>query len=125
MPEIHHQQPGPSPEMLSSEIHIPDSTNLGTGTFITIFRAGALPPVKAMSSIIVNPPAFQISATVNPNRNVPVLLGRADADPTHRIVFRLPTKMDKAVAYTLKIQFAGWRITGAWLNDVALTTSTH
>jgi hypothetical protein len=120
--EIRHQQQSPSPNVSLSEIHIPDDSDLGTGTFSTVFNPGALSSNTAFDSIIVNEPRFQISATVNLNKEVPVRLGRADgSQPLDRVVFRLPNGLDLREAKALRIEFARWRITGAFLDDVPLS----
>ncbi len=124
MPEIKHQQLNPSPEVSMSEIHIPDNSDLGTGTFTTIFSPNSLPPAKVIGSIIVNAPKFQISAAVNPNLEIPVLIGKADnTDPIHKTVFRLPDNITKGDEHTLIINFAGWRILAATLDGIQLQTA--
>ncbi|TMD43853.1 MAG: hypothetical protein E6I88_00145 [Chloroflexi bacterium] len=65
MAEIKHQQPGGSPEVSGSVIHIPNDADMGTGTFTTEFKSNALPATKVIMSAIVNAPVFQITATVN------------------------------------------------------------
>ena len=125
MPEIKHQQPNASPEVSMSEIHIPDDSDLGTGTFTINFVPNSLPPTEVISSLIVNPPAFQISATLNPNLDVPALIGKADgSEPTHKVTFRLPDNISKDNEHTLIIRFAGWRILAATLDGIQLQTGS-
>ena len=122
MPEIRYQQPGGSPEIVSAEIHIPNASDLGTGTFTIVLIPRALLSDKTIMSMIGNPPVFQISATINPNRNVVVLLGKADgSNPFDQVVFRVPHGLDLRVSQTLKVEFAGWRIVAASLNGQALS----
>jgi len=122
MPEIRHQQPGGSPEIVSAEIHIPNASDLGTGTFTIVLIPRALLSDKTIMSMIGNPPVFQISATINPNRNVVVLLGKVDgSNPFDQVVFRVPHGLDLRVSQTLKVEFAGWRIVAASLNGQALS----
>jgi hypothetical protein len=122
-PQIKHTQKGSSPEVISAEIHIPDSNDLGTGTLPTKLSSRALPPAKVFSSALANPPAFQIAATVNPNGHVAVAIGRADGSrPAHSEIFRLPNTFDPDHAYTLVVRFAKWRIHAAELDGAPLAT---
>src|SRR2546427_11990643 len=102
MPEIRHQQPGGSPEIVSAEIHIPNASDLGTGTFTTELIPRALlsdKTIMSMITMIVNPPVFQIRATINSNRNVLVLLGNTDgSNPCDQVVFRVPHGLDLRVS---------------------------
>ena len=127
MPEIRHQQSGGSPEIASAEIHIPNDSDLGTGTFSTQFRANAFSSGKEIASMMVNPPSFQISATVDSHGVVTVMLGKAQ--PEQYATFVLPSGFDHAAAHTLRIEFRGWRIGAAYLDDQPLrhsaTTTEH
>lgn len=126
MPEIKHQQAGGSPEVESGTIHIPDDGDWGTGTFTTVLAPNALKARKVISSIMLNAPAFQVSASLNPNGDVVVLLGKADgSDPTDRQVFLLPRTaraIRLADKHELRVSFIQWNITGAFLNGVLLDT---
>lgn len=123
MAQIKHTQKGSSPEVISAEIDIPDSADLGTGTLTTKLSPRALPPEKVFSSALANPPAFQIAATVNPNGQVAVAIGRADGSrPAHSEIFRLPNTLDSAHPYTLVVRFAKWRIDAAELDGAPLAT---
>ena len=107
MPEIKHQQPNANPEVSMSEIHIPDDSDLGTGTLTINFVPNSLPPTEVISALIVNPPAFQISATLNPNLDVHALIGKADgSEPTHKGTFRLPHHIRKDNRPTYIIRFS-------------------
>ena len=99
MPEIRHQQPGGSPEISRAEIQIPDDSDLGTGTFTTAFKSKAFSSGKDRSSIMMNAPGFQVSATVNSNGELVVLLGKAQ-QPEHKMTFVLPKGFDEAAAHT-------------------------
>ena len=121
MPEIKHQQRNASPEISLAEIHIPDDTDWGAGTFTTKFSPRALPATSVIASAMINAPRFQIIATVNPNGEVPVQLGRADGtDPLDSAVFLLPTKLRPSKRHTLQIEFASWHIMAASLNHQQL-----
>ena len=122
MPEIRHRQPGGSPEIVSAEIHIPNASDLGTGTFTIVLIPRALLSDKTIMSMIVSPPVFQIRATINSNRNVLVLLGNADgSSPCDQVVFRVPHELDLRASQTLKAEFAGGRIVAASLNGQPLS----
>ena len=123
MAEIKHQQPGGSPEVSGSVIHIPNDADMGTGTFTTEFKSNALPATKVIMSDIVNAPVFQITATVNPNGDLPVLLGKADnSDPTDRVYFRLPGDIERNRPHALEVRFANWKIAAALLDGKPLPT---
>jgi hypothetical protein len=124
VPEIRHQQPGASPEISLAEIHIPDDSDWGTGTFTTVLTPSALLSTKHISSLMLNAPHFQISVTINPNRNIPILIGKADgSDPMHRVTYVLPHGVDLREAKWLVVHFAGWRIMGASLDGAHLSTA--
>ncbi len=121
MPEIRHQQPGGSPELSLSEIHIPNDSDLGTGTFTNMLAPRALLSDKHIASIMANPPVFQISVTINPNRDIVALLGRPDSKtPQNKAVFRLPMGLDFRQALRLVIEFAGGRIIAGSINGQPL-----
>lgn len=121
MPPIKHQQLGGSPEIVSADIQIPDDVDLGTGTFATRFKVGSLPSSKPITSIMINPPRFQVSVTVNPNRDLPALLGTADGhDPRSRVCFLLPERIDATVAHVVTIQFEKWHIFAALFDGMPL-----
>jgi hypothetical protein len=123
VPPIKVQQPGKAPEIASAEIQIPDDADLGTGSFSTSFKRGASWTTKSFMSVMMNPPAFQITATTNPNREVPVLLGRADgSDPMSRVVFILPASIDESAPHVLRVDFSRWRIVSASFDGAPLTT---
>ncbi len=118
MPEIRHQQSGGSPEIASSEIHIPNESDPGTGTFTTQFKAKAFARGKEIASMMVNAPVFQISATVSASGRVTVVLGKAQ--PEHYATFLLPAAFDRAAKHTIRIEFAGWKIGAAYADDEKL-----
>jgi hypothetical protein len=122
MPAIKHQIPNSCPEISLGEIHIPDDRDLGTGTFTTTFSPSALPPVNAISSMIKGP-SFLITATVNPNLEIPVLLGVSDGTPPkHAVTFVLPDVLLPVESHVLVVRFARWRVMTATLDGVRLET---
>lgn len=124
MAEIRHQQPKGAPGISFAEIHMPDDNDWGTGSFTTVFEPAALKKHKAIASIMINAPRFQISATANANGEIPVLLGRADGSgPVDKQIFVLPENFDALPAHTLKIEFIKWRILAAYLDDTPLTST--
>ena len=121
MPEIRHRQRNAAPEIDYAEIHIPDDTDWGTGSFTIVFKPDALAATKAIASIILNAPRFQLSVTVNPNMEVPVALGRADgSDPSSTETFTLTPIADVSAIHTLVARFRDWRVIGLALDGVVL-----
>jgi len=119
---IEHRQQNPSPEIEYSIITIPDENDLGTGRFITLLKVNALSSAKAISSMIVNVPAFQISVNINPGiREIPVLLGRADGtDPISGRLFILPSTVIPQVPHEFVTKFENWQVTGLELDGQPL-----
>lgn len=123
MPEIKRRQTNPSPEIEYTEIYIPDDRYLGTGSFKTVTKCGVLSSEKAISSIMINPPIFQISINLNPaTREIPVLLGCADgSDPISRKVYIFPENINVSDQHEFEITFENWKITGLHMDKVLLT----
>ena len=119
MPEIRHQQLSSAPEILSSEIHIPDDSDWGTGTFTTNFSPSSLPPKRAIVASMINSPRFQITATLNANRDMPVLIGSAD-EPRNKAMLLLPDHIKQSVGHQLVIQFSAWQIRSATFDGKTL-----
>lgn len=122
MPEIKHRQTGGSPETEYAEIHIPDDQNMGDGTFTTVLKPNALSKDKAIVSMMLKAPAFQISVNINPApREIPVLLGRADgSEPSSKKVFVLSPDIDVSKSHTFMATFKNWEITSLKLNELPL-----
>lgn len=122
MPEIEHHQDNPSPEIEYGEIHIPDDKYLGTGSFITVTKPGALSRGKAVSSIMFNPPLFQISLNLNPSTGeIPVLLGAANgSDPTSGKMYLFQERVSLTDSHEFKVTFEDWQITGLYIDGVSL-----
>ena len=122
MPEIKRRQVSASPEIEYAEIHIPDDRHLGTGRFTTVTKPSALSSGKAVSSIMFNPPLFQISLNLNPSTGeIPVLLGAANgSDPTSRKVFLFQEQVSLADSHEFKVTFEDWQITGLYIDGTSL-----
>ena len=110
MPEIKHRQDKASPEIEFGEIYIPDDKRLATGSFKTVIKAGALSTGKAVSSIMIQVPAFQISVNLNPSTGeIPVLLGLANgSEPISKRVFLFPEQVDFSYAQEFEVAFEDW-----------------
>jgi hypothetical protein len=119
---VEHRQQNPSPEIEYSIIAIPDENDLGTGRFITLLKANALSSAKAIASMVVNVPVFQISVNINPGtREVPILLGRADGtDPISGRLFVLPSAVIPQVAHEFVAKFESWQVTSLELDGQPL-----
>ena len=117
-----HRQVSASPEIEYAEIHVPDDRHLGTGNFTTVTKPSALSSGKAVSSIMFNPPLFQISLNLNPSTGeIPVLLGAANgSDPTSRKVFFFQEQVSLADSHEFKVTFEDWQITGLYVDGTSL-----
>jgi len=109
-----------------AEVHIPDDSDLGTGTFVTVLEPSALAKPEPTISIIINKPVFQISVNFNPaTREIPVLLGRADGtDPLSRRIYQLPVNIELSESYTFEAIFEDWRIRELDMDDVPMKHKT-
>jgi hypothetical protein len=113
VPEIKHQQLGGNPKLEKSEIHIPNDSDMGTGTFTTVFKPKAFKSNEIIVAGITNPPVFQIDLTINRNGDIPVLLGKADGSPpAAATTFRLPQYVSDA-SHTIVVEFVKWHILAA------------
>jgi len=123
--EIRHQQAGQSPSSVisSSEIHIPDETDLGTGTYTVHFKPRSLPATdKPIACGMLGAPDFEIKATFTPGGELSVALGSADDSRPKRVAsFVLPAQIDPIEIHLLVVSFARWEVTDVALDDVALT----
>ena len=122
MPEIKHRQANPSPEIEYAEIHIPDDRHLGTGSFKIVTKRGALSTGKAVSSIMINPPVFQIAVNLNPStRQIPVLLGLADgSDAISRKTYLFPGNIISSDSHEFETTFRDWDITELYMDGTLL-----
>ena len=122
MSEIRHRQEKSSPEIDYAEIYIPDDRYLGSGLFTTVTEPGALSAGKAVSSIMIKVPAFQISLNLNPlTKEIPVLLGFADdSGPISRKIYFFPENIDLLDSHEFQVTFKDWEITGLSMDGVSL-----
>jgi len=119
MPEIRHRQDDANPEIDYAEIHIPNDTDWGTGSFTTVYKPNALTSTNTIASIMLNAPRFQISVTVNTNREVPVAVGSADG-PRSAEIFTLTPIADVSAIHTLVARFRNWQVIALELDGVVL-----
>lgn len=122
MPEIKRRQINPCPEIDYAEIHIPDDRNLGTGSFINVTKRGALSSGKAISSIMINLPVFQISVNFNPStKEIPVLLGLANgSDAISKKTYLFPEIVSVSDSHEFETTFENWEITGLYMDRTLL-----
>jgi hypothetical protein len=129
MPEARLQRMGICPEIAFEEVRFPDDADFGTGTFTAVLSPRALLSPKVIFAVgAVNRPTadrriFQISATIYPNRDIPVLLEKDDL-PVHQVIFQMPHWPDLRVAQTLTVEFSAWRIVGAAMGGQALSAGS-
>ncbi len=127
MSEVRNRQNNPCPELDFQEIYLPDERDFGTGTLRLRAKKNTLtPPVrpgpKAISSIVFNPPRFQIAATINPGtKEIPINLGRADgSNPVSQVVFLLPARLDTAKSHEFLVTFEKWQVLSMTMDGTAL-----
>jgi hypothetical protein len=120
---IKYQFPGTRPGIYTFGIHIPDESDLGTGSFTTVFSPAAFSGSEQVPSMIVNPHIFGIFATLDPQRGiVGVRLHEADGvTPKHELGFHVPAGLNRDIAHTLIVEFVKWRILSASLDDSPLS----
>src|SRR5437763_11390564 len=89
--KIQYQYPGNNPAVSMFGIHIPDDSQLGTGSFTTDLNPGALAGAEPFESRIVNLHVFGISAAFNPGRGILVQLVQTDGTkPRDKVGFQIP-----------------------------------
>jgi len=112
MPEIKHRQDKASPEIEYSEIYMPDDRHLGTGSFRTVIKPNAFSAGKAISTIMIQVPVFQISVNFNPStKEIPTLLGLADgSESISKKTFLFPKEVNFANAHEFTVTFQNWEI---------------
>lgn len=123
MPEIKIQSPGSNPDIAESLIHIPDDSDLGTGTYKFTVSPHALKPDSLIVASIVKPPVFQVTVTVTNSASASVLLGRTDDDRAVPGLFRLPNYVKRNIPHTFEVQFISWRICSLNFDGVPLKDS--
>jgi len=122
MGSIKYQFPGERPEIKTFGIHIPDDSDLGTGSFTTTFSAKAFSSFEPVSSMIINPHIFGIFASLdNQGGTVGVRLHESDGvTPKHQLIFHISKDIDHDTAHTLVVEFVKWRILSALLDGAPL-----
>jgi hypothetical protein len=122
MGSIKYQFPGERPEINTFGIHIPDESDLGTGTFTTSFSPKAFSSPEQVSSIIVNPHIFGIFAALDPNSGVVgVRLHEADGiTPKDELGFHIAPGLNRDIAHTLVVEFVKWHILSASIDGLPL-----
>jgi hypothetical protein len=120
--EIKHRREHPSPEINYDEIYLPDDRHFGTGIFKVVTEPGALSTGKAVISMIINVPAFQMSLNLNPaTKEIPILLGFADgSDPISIKIYLFPENIDLRASHEFQATFKDWEITGLSMDGVPL-----
>ena len=115
MTEKRYQVPGPTEEVESSEIFIPDDSDEGSGEFIVTLKPDVLPTSKIFWATIIHPPKLQVLATFDVNMNVAVQLGLKD--PIDRKNFKIPASVATDQSHVIKICFSNWKLNDAFLDD--------
>lgn len=115
MAEIRHQVPGPTEEVESAEIYIPDDSDIGSGEFIVTLKPNALPTSKVFWATIIHPPELQVLATFDANMNVLVKLGLKG--PIEQKNFKIPASVAADQTHVIRINFSKWKLTDAFLDD--------
>ncbi len=122
MSEVKNRQNNPSPELDFQEIYLPNDQDFGTGTFRFQAKKYKLTPTKVIAAIALNPPRFQIAATLNPGtKEIPVGLGRADgSDPISHTTFLLPSPIDTAKSHEFIVTFENWHVISMTMDGIPL-----
>jgi hypothetical protein len=123
MAAIKHRIPWITPEIEYGEIDIPDSRDMGTGSFTTVLKPNTLAFLnKPVISVMAKKPVFQISVELNPQTGlITVLLGKADGtEPVSNETFRFPFDMDSQPGHCVIARFKDWKIANVTLNDSSL-----
>ena len=115
MAEMRHKVPGPTEEVESAEIYIPDDSDEGSGEFTVILKPNVLPTSKVFWATIIHPPRLQVLASFDVNRKVAVQLGLKD--PIDRKEYNIPASVVTEQDHVLKITFSNWKLTDAFLDE--------
>jgi hypothetical protein len=118
MGEIRHKQVGGGGGIEYVEIVMPDERDWGTGSYVTVFRPKPMASKEVVMSALVNLPRFQVTASINPDGLVAVLLG--DSQPKDRVRLQLPQEMSRGKLHSLQIDFASWRVVNVLFDSQAL-----
>ncbi len=122
MAEVQSREEKPLPGIDYSEIHIPDDTNLGEGSFLTVLDPKAMSKINPLMSSIVNKPVFQLILVINAAEDeATVLLGQADNSPAQsRKVYTIPQDADREKSLQFKTIFKNWEVIALELDGKAL-----
>jgi hypothetical protein len=122
MSEVRNRQNNPSPEIDFQEIYLPNDQDFGTGAFRFQIKKRSLTLRKTIAAIALNPPRFQIAATLNVGtKEVPVNLGQADgSDPVSQVIFLLPSDIDLSKSLEFIVTFKNWRVISMTMDEIAL-----
>jgi len=112
----------PSPQIEYSEINIPTKSKISTGSYLIVVKPNFLNRKEVISSIMLNPPIFQISVNINPStKKIPILLGRADSSTSiSKKTFILPEIISEQISYNFKVTFKDWNILELYMNGKSL-----
>jgi hypothetical protein len=112
MPEIKSREDGPVPGIVYSEIHIPDDSDFGTGTFKTVLKEDILGKINPIISSIGNEPDFLLLVTINSAiQEINVNLGRSEKEkPLSRVIFKIPKEVDAKGTHTIDVNFSGCEV---------------
>lgn len=112
MAEIKSREDEPLPGITFSEVHIPDESNLGTGTFMTVLEEGAFGKKNPIISSIMNEPEFVLILSMNVAiESATAMIGKSqNTQPLNRKVFKIPADIDTKEVLSFKVSFDDWDI---------------
>ena len=118
MAEIKSREEEPLPGITYSEINIPDESNLGTGTFVTVLEEGAFGKKNPIISSIMNEPEFVLILSMNVAiESATAMIGKSqNTQPLDRKVFKIPPDIDTKEVLNFKVIFDDWDIKGIEIN---------
>ncbi len=118
MAEIKSREDAPLPGITYSEINIPDESNLGTGTFLTVLEEGAFGKKNPIISSIMNEPEFVLILSMNVAiESATAMIGKSqNTQPLDRKVFKIPADINTKEVLSFKISFDDWDIKGIDIN---------
>jgi len=116
--EIKSREEEPLPGITYSEINIPDESNLGTGTFVTVLEEGAFGKQNPIISSIMNEPEFVLILSMNVAiESATAMIGKSqNTQPLDRKVFKIPPDIDTKEVLNFKVIFDDWDIKGIEIN---------
>ncbi len=122
MGEIKSREQEPLPGITYSEIHIPDDSDLGTGTFVTVLEKGAFGKKNPIISSIMKEPEFVLILSMNAAiESATAMIGKSqNTPPLDRKVFTFPDDVNTGEVLTFKVRFDTWDVIGIELNGNGL-----